>query len=277
MSAPAKILFVDDEEGIRLTFPAVLQAHGFQVTTASTVAEALALIVQYKFDVLIADLNINGIGDGFTVISAMHSAQPAALRLILTGYPAFENALEAIRHQVHDYVIKPTDTEVLVEKIRAGLASAPPLSPAIERKRLADIIRENQEAITASWLRLSKDDREIGAIPITDDERKNHLSSLLNLTVLIADGKAVRAENMGVAAEHGAIRHSQGYTIPLLVREARFLIEALGECIQQKLLRIEISHLVPDMMRVFQAIQILSEEATRAFTQQSASKRKRST
>src|SRR5438270_7321296 len=112
MSAPAKILFVDDEESIRLTFPAVLQAHGFQVTTASTVAEALALIVQYKFDVLIADLNINGIGDGFTVVSAMHSAQPTALRLILTGYPAFENALEAIRHQVHDYLIKPTDTEV---------------------------------------------------------------------------------------------------------------------------------------------------------------------
>jgi len=52
----------------------------------------------------------------------MRSHQPNALRFILTGYPAFESALEAIREEVHDYFVKPTETEVLVEKIRSKLA-----------------------------------------------------------------------------------------------------------------------------------------------------------
>jgi DNA-binding NtrC family response regulator len=126
MGDKPKILFVDDEDSIRLTLPPLLQSYGFEVTAAATVTEALGLISQHKFDVLISDLNIGHPGDGFTVVSAMRTHQPDAVRFILTAYPAFESALEAIREEVHDYLIKPTETEVLVEKIRSKLAKRPP-------------------------------------------------------------------------------------------------------------------------------------------------------
>ena len=97
MGDQPSILFVDDEDSIRLTLPPLLQSYGFGVTAAATVAEALGLISQHRFDVLICDLNIGHPGDGFTVVSAMRTHQPDALRFILTAYPAFESALKSKR------------------------------------------------------------------------------------------------------------------------------------------------------------------------------------
>src|SRR5256885_5594034 len=51
-------------------------------------------------DVLISDLNIGEDGDGFLVVSAMRHVQPGCTNFILTGYPAFETALQAIHNQV---------------------------------------------------------------------------------------------------------------------------------------------------------------------------------
>src|SRR5215472_6606313 len=123
MAEQTKILFVDDEPGIRATLPVILNQFGFNVTTAASVPEALHLVATEPFDVLIADLNIGQPGDGFTVVSAMRRTQPSAVTFILTGYPAFETALEAIRQQVDDYLIKPADVPTMVQKIRTKLAT----------------------------------------------------------------------------------------------------------------------------------------------------------
>src|SRR5712672_205791 len=101
-----RILFADDEPGIRMTLPLILEQEGFEVSVAATVAEALVYINRDSFDVLLADLNIGEKGDGFTLISAMRRVQPHAVTLILTGYPDFVTALEAIRNQVDDYLTK---------------------------------------------------------------------------------------------------------------------------------------------------------------------------
>src|SRR6059036_1796787 len=163
MGDEPRILFVDDEDSIRLTLPPVLQSYGFAVTSVATVAEALDAITRYKFDVLISDLNIGRPGDGFTVVSAMRTHQPEALRFILTAYPAFESALEAIREEVHDYLIKPTETEVLVEKIRSKLAQRSPDQSRI-RQRLTQVIRVNRESIIENWLQAVQKESEISSI-----------------------------------------------------------------------------------------------------------------
>lgn len=121
MESRPQLLFVDDESSIRVLMPAVLARHGFQVTAAGTVSEALNLIATHHFDVLVSDLNIGEPGDGFTVVSAMRRTHPDAATFILTGYPAFESALEAIRQQVDDYFVKPADAETLVSRILAKL------------------------------------------------------------------------------------------------------------------------------------------------------------
>ena len=151
------------------SLPPLLQSYGFEVISAATVAEAVGLITRHKFDVLISDLNIGHPGDGFTVVSAMRSHQPNALRFILTAYPAFESALEAIREEVHDYFVKPTETEVLVGKIRSKLAQRWPDQSRI-RQRLTQVIRANRESIVENWLQAVKKDSEISSIPVESEK-----------------------------------------------------------------------------------------------------------
>jgi DNA-binding NtrC family response regulator len=118
-----RLLFVDDEEGIRLTLPAVLEEKGFEVRVAATVPEALVEINSYPFDVLVTDLNIGTQGDGFLVISAMRHLQPQCVTLILTGYPALETALQALRAQVDDYLLKPVEVEAMLGTIDDKLSN----------------------------------------------------------------------------------------------------------------------------------------------------------
>lgn len=59
------ILFVDDEESIRITLPAILRKAGFEVTVAQSVQEALIEINSQRFDALISDLNISEPGRWF--------------------------------------------------------------------------------------------------------------------------------------------------------------------------------------------------------------------
>jgi len=123
MSTRDRVLFVDDEPSIRLTLPTVLERHGFEVTTAASVPAALREIRSSRFDVLLSDLNIGEEGDGFRVVSAMRSAQPRCVNVILTGYPALESAVQAIRSQVDDYLVKPADVDTIIRVLREKLAA----------------------------------------------------------------------------------------------------------------------------------------------------------
>ena len=121
MPSRKRVLFVDDEPSIRLTLPQVLQEYGFEVKTAGNVADALAEISSSRFDVLLSDLNISEEGDGFRIVSAMRHLQPRCITVVLTGYPAFETAVQALRQQVDDYVVKPADLEALIGNLRERL------------------------------------------------------------------------------------------------------------------------------------------------------------
>src|ERR1700682_647574 len=89
----AQVLFVDDEESIRLTLPRILQSQGCVVTAASTFAEAVLHIHKSPFDVLLTDMNIEGEGDGLLVLAEMRRLQPRCLAFVFAGYPEYENTL----------------------------------------------------------------------------------------------------------------------------------------------------------------------------------------
>ena len=112
-----ELLFVDDEPSIRLTLPPLLQERGFHVQVAANVSEALAAITAHRFDVLLSDINIDRESDGFTVVEAMRKANPDAVTILLTGYPAFESAVRSIRVEVDDYFTKPADLDAIVSTI----------------------------------------------------------------------------------------------------------------------------------------------------------------
>lgn len=212
--------------------------------------------------------------DGFTVIGAMRSAQPQELRLILTGFPDFESALRAIQEQVHQYIIKPAEVDDLVTKIRTWSSVKPSKASVAQRKRLAEIIRDNRTSITADWLQLVNSDLDMKTIVLTDAERRNNLESILDLIVSIAEGRTLAPEDMRSAAEHGRLRQQQGYSIPLVIRETRFLNDAFVGCTQKKILSIDLSTLIVDLRRVFMATEILLEESTRSFLEAGESQSK---
>jgi DNA-binding NtrC family response regulator len=117
-----RVLFVDDEAGIRNTLPAILRRYGFTVTVASTVQEALDYIQAHEFDLLLCDLNIERKGDGFTVITALRKVNPRSVAIVLTGYPDIESAVEGIHTGIDDYITKPANADALVAVLANKLA-----------------------------------------------------------------------------------------------------------------------------------------------------------
>jgi DNA-binding NtrC family response regulator len=137
-----RLLFVDDEESIRLTLPPLIERQGFEVTAVGSVADALVQVNCIKYDVLICDLNIHRQGDGFLVISAMRNLQPGCLNFILTGYPAYDSAVQAIQQSVDDYFTKPADLQELVRRIHSKLTERGSREASVPQ-RLGMVLRTN--------------------------------------------------------------------------------------------------------------------------------------
>jgi YesN/AraC family two-component response regulator len=265
-----RILFVDDEEGIRKTLKVILEQHGFDVTTAATVPEALGHLNHATFDVLLSDLNIGQPGDGFTVVSAMRRVQPKAATFILTGYPDFDTALQAIRSQVDDYLLKPTDVPTLINTIEHRLErKRQPMTPEQPLKRVSALMQENLGAITKEWLSLVKQHPELATIPVNDKDRIDHLPNLVRELARRVDvlSDVTFAGAKTAAAEHGKERAQQGYSIPLIVIEMRLLQRVLSCVLQRNLIRMDLSTVIGDMMQVGESLQEQLEFSIRGFQQ----------
>lgn len=265
MPGPPRLLFVDDEPGIRTTLAAILRQQGFEVTVASTVSEALNWIARQSFDVLISDLNIGEAGDGFTVVSAMRRTQPQAATFILTGYPAFETALEAIRQQVDDYFVKPAKVQDLVEKIQARLNSPRTEPHHIQIRRLPDVLQEHRREIFSRWLAAVKGDRQVDSTALTEQELTDQLPLLIDEIVIGETGQKLSAKAVNAAQRHGSARFQQGSSIPSMIREARLLHEVISLIVQENLLAVEVSFLITDIMQIGETIQAFLEESIRSF------------
>jgi ActR/RegA family two-component response regulator len=257
------MLFVDDEPSIRLTLPQILRMHGYEVDVASTVAEALAAMQKKKFDILISDLNIGNPGDGFTVVSVMRRTQPECITLILTGYPGFETALQAIRSQVDDYLIKPTDVHRLVETIEQKLNHRSPHKPSAA-KRVAEIIRDCQKEIV---------ERSTASILSRRKGRKTQVyrglpELLCAISTCLNGGSEHQSAIQGAA--HGALRRNQHCSIDDLFDEFRTLERAIYDVVQENLLAADVSNLVPDLRTLNDHVQDVLRHAVNAYLAPSA-------
>jgi ActR/RegA family two-component response regulator len=264
-----RILFVDDEAGIRNTLKPILEQHGFEVTAAATVPEALEHMNHATFEVLLSDLNIGQPGDGFTVVSAMRRVQPQAATFILTGYPDFDTALQAIRSQVDDYLLKPTDVPTLIQTIQSRLENRRHVPPDRPIKRVSDLMEESLSEITKDWLTLVKAHHELGAIRISDEDRIDHLPMLVDeMAKRVDKGSDITTERAKAAAvAHGKERAMQGYSIPLVVIEMRLLQHVLSAVLQHNLIRMDLSTVIGDMMLVGESLQEQLEFSIRGFQQ----------
>jgi DNA-binding response OmpR family regulator len=263
-----RVLVVDDEESIRSMLQLVLQKEGFTVTTAGTVREALALISQCHFDVLISDLNIGHPADGFVVVSAMRRTQPDSSTFILTGYPDFETALEALRQDVGDYLIKGTPTKDLVERIKTKLANGQPAKRPANTQRVPDAIEANKDWVIDQWLQQVKMHAELMRVSLSEADRKDHVPALLDAAVAHARDLATKEGFPKAAERHGTLRYQQGYSVPMIILETRLLQDVIAECIRRNFLVMDLSNLISDMNKMSDTITTELQESTRAFMNQ---------
>ena len=125
MSQPRPLLLVDDEGAFRRGVADWLSSSGFEVTEASTVAEALERLEGFAYDVVLTDLRLPD-GEGTVVLEAARARYPDIVVLVVTGHGSIRAAVDAIRQGAADFVTKPFQLAEL------DLA----LERALERRRL---------------------------------------------------------------------------------------------------------------------------------------------
>jgi PAS domain S-box-containing protein len=102
----ARILVIDDEEGIRFTFRKFLSDKGYTVVTSKTFKESLTRIGEADFDLIITDIVLEG-RNGIDILREVKERNPFCPVVMITGYPDIETAAEALRLGAFDYLIKP--------------------------------------------------------------------------------------------------------------------------------------------------------------------------
>ena len=106
MSDKRKILIVDDDEVVRLSYLRSLSGSACNVEAASNGEEALQTMEQGPVDVVLLDIRMPGM-DGMTVLRTIKQKWPASEVVIITGYPTVDSAKEAVRLGAYDYLAKP--------------------------------------------------------------------------------------------------------------------------------------------------------------------------
>jgi DNA-binding NtrC family response regulator len=103
---PAKVLVVDDEQSILMLLKEALTKWGYQVTTASTGAEALEALRGGLFDAALTDVRMPDMS-GIDLLRAVKAHDDSIEVVIMTGYPTITSAVEALKDGAFDYLSKP--------------------------------------------------------------------------------------------------------------------------------------------------------------------------
>ena len=91
-----QVLIVDDDDSLLKVLADTVSAAGHKVRSSNDGAEAVELIRQQSFDLVITDLMMPG-ADGMEVLRVARQNQPEALVIIITGHASLETAIEAVR------------------------------------------------------------------------------------------------------------------------------------------------------------------------------------
>jgi len=249
--ARPRILLVDDAEAVRLSLGKVLSISGFDVVTAENVNEALKLIGSQTFDVLLSDLHMPAAGDGLTVVSAMRNANPKAITLIFSGYPAMKEAASAILLQADGILVKPMPPKELVETIFGLLKKG--AAPASSVDSLATILESATSEAIADWIQKVDAEPQIITIAMSEKDRCAHLPKLFRDLVSRLRHPlplGTRALASPAAHEHGRLRREQGYTAAMMVEESRMLQVSIFQALQNNLHRVDFSLLLVGVMAI---------------------------
>jgi DNA-binding NtrC family response regulator len=115
-----KVLLVDDDEELRETLAQSLRVHAYTVQSAGSAAEALEILREHDFDVVVTDIFMNGMS-GIDLCTALSASRPELPVLVMTARGSMDTAIAAIRAGAYDFITKPIHLEVLLIALRRAI------------------------------------------------------------------------------------------------------------------------------------------------------------
>src|SRR5512141_1815472 len=150
MSPSGRILVVDDEANLRHTVARILQRAGFEVATAASGKEGLALLAQQTFDLVYMDIRMPDM-NGLETLQAITAGHPKLPVILFTGQPDLNSAVSALRQGALDYLQKPLKPELIIERAKTVLLN-------LERERRKKELQAQIETLQTELRNLENED-----------------------------------------------------------------------------------------------------------------------
>jgi DNA-binding NtrC family response regulator len=116
----SRIIIIDDDESIRKILVTILEEEGYEVDTASTGKEAIQKTNERVYNLALIDMRLPDI-EGIDLLLKIKDTTPRMRKIIITGYPTIQNAMEAVNRQADAFILKPFDMEKTLQTIREQL------------------------------------------------------------------------------------------------------------------------------------------------------------
>jgi two-component system OmpR family response regulator len=160
MNSGGHILIIDDEASLRQTMARILQRAGYEVTTAISGKEGLALISEHPFDLLYLDIRMPDVS-GLELLKDIHAKFPELPVILFTAQPDLNSAVEALRRGATDYLLKPLKPQTVLDRTQAIL-----IGRQKERRK-----REIQKQIEALQAELNALENPTGDTGVSNQEQ----------------------------------------------------------------------------------------------------------
>jgi len=115
-----RILVIDDDESIRNSLAAILRDEGYEVDVASNGREALQKSEETIYNLALIDIKLPDM-EGIDILIRMKDTVPKVRKIMMTGFPSVQNAIEAVNRKADAYLVKPVEVEKLLVTIREQL------------------------------------------------------------------------------------------------------------------------------------------------------------
>jgi len=116
----ARILIIDDDPTIQTLFSALLTQQGYEADVASNGEEAIEKSEAKFYNLALIDIRLPDM-KGTELLSKLKSATPKMRKIIITGYPDLQNAIASIQKGANYYLVKPVNSEELVDVLHNQL------------------------------------------------------------------------------------------------------------------------------------------------------------
>ena len=148
-----QVLLVDDDDGLRRLLSMRLESAGFSCKAVASGAEAQTAVTHDEPGVVVTDLRMDGM-DGMELLTRLRSTHPSLPVILITAHGSIPDAVEATKHGAVDFLPKPLDHDLLIERITDNLGA---------RGRLGGTTRDTYGIVTQNtdMLRLVEDAERI--------------------------------------------------------------------------------------------------------------------